>query len=380
MNIKILYMILLLAALSACSQKSEEADESVKSDAGLITPEKLSGLDVKTSEAKLGQLEFDLVTHANVSPAPGSLNIIAAPISGRILKIYKHEGERVAAGEALLEIESMEYTNLVYDYLMRLEESNWRKARAERLKKLSDKKINSQSEYEEAEALYKKTLATAEAAYSRLKTIGLSEKEIDALKIDRENTSSLKVRSQIGGVINEHLVELGKSVNIYDKLLTVVDTREVLIKAFLAPEDARFINPGDVITTATLRGNPDKMISGKIKSINPALDETNRSIVANAVVVTKGGFPLPGQNIRVVIKASTNGDAIFIPKNAIVYDGDRAVVFVKSGGNFTPREIVPGKETDSGVIVSEGLQPGEMVAVSELFTLKALIRFEEFAE
>jgi cobalt-zinc-cadmium efflux system membrane fusion protein len=122
------------------------------------------------------------------------------------------------------------------------------------------------------------------------------------------------------------------------------------------------------------------MISGKIKSINPALDETNRSIVANAVVESKGGFPLPGQNIRVVIKASTNGDAIFIPKNAIVYDGDKAVVFVKSGDNFTRREIVPGKETDSGVIVSEGIQPGEKVAISELFTLKALIRFEEFAE
>jgi cobalt-zinc-cadmium efflux system membrane fusion protein len=236
-------MILILAALSACSQKSEEAPESGKSDAGIITPEKLSGLDVKTAEAKLGRLEFDLVTHANVSPAPGSLNIIAAPISGRILKIYKHEGERVAAGEALLEIESMEYTNLVYEFLMSLEESNWRKARAERLKKLSEQKINSQSEYEEAEALYKKTLSESEAAYSRLKTIGLSEKEIEELKNKRGNTSSLKVRSQIGGVINEHLVELGKSANIYDKLLTVVDSREVLIKAFLAPEDARFINP-----------------------------------------------------------------------------------------------------------------------------------------
>ena len=83
----------------------------------------------------------------------------------------------------------------------------------------------------------------------------------------------------------------------------IINTSKVLVKGYLAPEDAQYIQRGDSVVV-TLRDNNNKLIQGQISSVNPGLDETNRSVVVNIVVNTKNGWPKPGENVRLLITTS----------------------------------------------------------------------------
>ena len=60
----------------------------------------------------------------------------------------------------------------------------------------------------------------------------------------------LKISSPIDGVIEKNFVELGQSVNALENLSRVLDTRDVLIRGYLSPDDARMISNGDSVSVS----------------------------------------------------------------------------------------------------------------------------------
>jgi len=159
-----------------------------------------------------------------------------------------------------------------------------------------------------------------------------------------------------------------------------LDTREVLIRAYLSPDDARLINTGDPVSVSK-RENQEVILNATITSVNPGLDENSRSVIANIVVPTSDGWPKPGENVRLSIITSSKKEIIAVPVEALTYDGNQAVVFVKKGnGIYEKRPIAVAEIRDKYVFVNEGLSNGEEVAVTNVFSLKALSRFEIIAE
>jgi cobalt-zinc-cadmium efflux system membrane fusion protein len=66
---------------------------------------------------------------------------------------------------------------------------------------------------------------------------------------------------------------------------------------------------------------------------------------------------------------------------AIVYEGDAATVFVrKDGRTFERRAVTLGRIGAEDAVVTAGLAPGEAVAVSQVFSLKALGRYAQYGE
>lgn len=356
-------------------EESKSKIEIIKLDESAV-----KNLNIKLYTVKESKAKYEFVVPASVLPSPDNINVISAPISGRISKIFKHEGDNVTVGEALLEIESIEFTNLVFDYLQSKNEVNIKKAQKDRLQKLSEQNINSQREFENSNFEYQSAVNNLNAAFSRLKAIGLTDSEINGFTDGKVN-SSLTVRSKISGKINEHLIENGKSVTMYDKLLTVINAGSVMINGYIAPEDAEYISTGDEVVIYTLKENPANNINAKIHSINPALDDVNKSVVANIFAQTKAGFPKPGQTIRIKIIAGSEKSMIEIPSEGLLYEDSDAFVFVKkSDSEFIKTPVKIGFESDNNVYLLDGLRAGDEIAVSQIFTLKALSKYDEFAE
>ncbi|MCB0743502.1 MAG: hypothetical protein KDC67_06330 [Ignavibacteriae bacterium] len=129
------------------------------------------------------------------------------------------------------------------------------------------------------------------------------------------------------------------------------------------------------------KNNVLNFIEGNISTINPALDEINKSIVINAELNTKNNWPKPGENLKVEITVISSSPEITIPLSSVAYDGDQSVVFVKaSETKFEQRPIIIKKIYAQSAIVSAGLYEDEEIAVNQIFSLKALIRFEDYAE
>ena len=113
----------------------------------------------------------------------------------------------------------------------------------------------------------------------------------------------------------------------------------------------------------------------------PVLDEENRSIVINTFYKNPPFWLKPGQNVRMQVEVSTPLPLIYIPVKAIQYEGNNATVFVKlENKKYDKRIINIDRLAGEYAIVKEGLKAGNEVAVTQIFALKALSKYGEFAE
>jgi cobalt-zinc-cadmium efflux system membrane fusion protein len=354
--------------------------EGSKTDVIQLSEKEQNELNIKTSTVTNNFIDYSVIVPGVVFQAPNHSSIISTPINGQVSRINKFEGSWVKRGDELFAIQSLEFGTLVSEYLQAFAEERFQTNRLARLKQLVEETITSASELERATAEYERASASSRAAYSKLKAVGVTDREIKSFTEAEDIDPILKIYSSIDGIIEMNFVELGQSVNALENLSRVLDTREVLIKAYLSPDDARLIDVGDSVSVSQ-RENQEIILRATVTSINPGLDENSRSVIANIVVPTSDGWPKPGENVRLNIVTSSQKEVFAIPVESLTYDGNQAVVFISKGnGIYEKRPITASEIRDKYVFVNEGLSNGEEVAVTNVFSLKALSRFEIIAE
>jgi len=336
-------------------------------------------LSIETMVIHGAMAKYTLQAPAVVYPAPAHSSLISTPINGQISRIFKHEGNAVRRGEILFQIQSIEFGNLVSDYLQAYAEERFRRSRQKRIQQLVKETISAASELEQAVSEYERASAILRASYSRLRAIGVSEQEISQFTNGETITPLLSVHAPISGSVETVFVELGQSVNALENLSRLLDNSTVLIRGYVSPDDARHIQRGDSVTVWS-QGR-QSLLPATIESVNPGMDPTNRSVVVNVFVETINGWPKPGENMPIDITTSVEINVITIPIDAITYDGNQAVVFVKKDQRtYAKRPVQIAEIRDRKVIVQAGLAEGEEIAVSKVFSLKAISRYDIMAE
>jgi membrane fusion protein, heavy metal efflux system len=70
-----------------------------------------------------------------------------------------------------------------------------------------------------------------------------------------------------------------------------------------------------------------------------------------------------------------------VPLSSIEYEGDLATIFVQLDPNTYEKKYIKVRRlTGEAAIVESGLNGNETIAISQVFSLKALSKFEEFGE
>lgn len=350
-----------------------------------LSEQQAENLNIQTITVQPSQMSFTIQAPGQVFAAPGYISKVSAPINGRVTKIYAHEGERVTAGEPLLDLESLEFANLIADYLEVFAEITYQQQQVDRLKVLTEEKISPERMLQRAQADLQMAKTKLTASHARLHAIGVSDEVIDRWEPQTSDPQSqLTIHAPITGTINEHLIEQGQSVNAYEEMLDIIDNKEVLVRGFVSVSDAPFLQPGDSVLIADRSGSEStthSQLKTTVKSINPALDQANKSIIINSIVETQNNWPVVGQNVRLTFTARGEEETISIPMSAIQFDESDATVFVQhSPLEYEKRTVVVRRSTAENAIIESGLEPGEKVAVTQVFSLKALERFEQFAD
>lgn len=388
------YLIAFFTVFSCSDKKHNEADSpaapvelppSLRNE-NTVALVKLTSGQQQDLQIELAKVASSLVNHlitapGVVFPAPKHTSIISAPIAGQIREVNKYEGNWVQKGEVLFHIQSLEFGSLVSDYLQAYAEEQFQTNRLKRIKQLVEETISSVSELERATAEYERASASVKAAYSKLKALGVLDEEIEALVHGDNIDPVLHVHAPISGMVEKNFVELGQSVNALENLSRVLDTRVVLVRGYVSPDDARLIAAGDTVNITKREEEMASAVTATISSVNPGVDENSRSVVVNILVPTSADWPRPGENVRLEIISSSPKEIIAIPVEALSYDGNQPVVFVqKEPGVFEKRPIRVAEIGARNVFVEKGLQDGEQVAISKVFSLKALSRYEMIAE
>ncbi|WP_321348311.1 efflux RND transporter periplasmic adaptor subunit [uncultured Draconibacterium sp.] len=388
-------IVIILFSFAACSSQNETKEEttavetdvppSLKDDTEETLLIKLSDkerdeLSIKTEKVKSEFVDHQILAPGVVFPSPGHSSIISTPINGQVTAINVYEGDWVNKGQELFRIQSLEYGNLISEYLQAFAQESFQKSRQARLQQLVEERISSTSELEQATAEYQRASASLKSAYAKLRAVGVPDSEIAQFSNSADFQPTLKIVAPINGVIEKNFVELGQSVNALENLSRVLDTRQVLVRGYVSPGDAVLVKAGNLVDI-TKREQEEITIKGEITSVNPGLDENSRSVVVNIIISSENGWPKPGENLRLAITSESQKETVAIQLQALTYDGDQPIVFVKKSANTFERRAIDVEQIKGELVfVTSGLSAGEEVAITKVFSLKALSRFDIISE
>ncbi len=385
------FLLVLLLSAAACSSGEPDAEVAA---AEALAPPSISGVEpsrlVRLDDAQATELAVQTVRVAasnepvvvtipgSVEPSPEAFGVVSAPIAGRIIRIDAHEGEHVRAGETVAVIESMELASLIGDLLEARADADYARQQVERYRPLVERRISARNVLDKAEADLRRAEGFLHAAEARLTAAGVSPSSLqEGAPAAR---AVVNVVSPTSGSIQEHHIDLGGSVNAYDRIATVVNSSEVLVRGYISPDEARQVRPGDWVAVR-LPGGDKQSVGSRVTSVQPAVDSDRRAVMINVRVPTPHQELTPGQSIELSILTATSADAVLVPMAAIVYEGTDATVFVRQDGNtFERRKVTLGRVGEKDAVVTEGLTAGDEVAVSQVFSLKALGRYAQYAD
>ena len=345
-----------------------------------LTEAQARTLAIRTVTVSRAPIRFDIQVPGTVTPAPDYYAEVSAPLSGRIASMAVHEGEPVERGQVVAQLESLELANLVSSYREEEAERRFAELQVERYEPLVDSRISPASVLEAARAELARATARSDAALIRLRSLGVGDQDLALWRASDVDRPLLALRSPIDGVVGEHLIELGQPVMAYEKMMSVVNTERVLVQAFVTPDDASWIRAGDS-TRVVLPSMPSRAFEAAIMSVSPMVGDGSRSVVAIIPLVVDGAL-IPGQSVRVTVHAQPGEPVIVVPLSAVEYEGDTAVVFVRGEDDMSwiPTPVEVARLGAEEAIIGSGLEPGDVVATTQVFTLKALARFAEYGE
>jgi Cu(I)/Ag(I) efflux system membrane fusion protein len=121
---------------------------------------------------------------------------------------------------------------------------------------------------------------------------------------------------------------------------------------------------------------PNNILGARIVFIDPILNATRRTVEVRAELENKNGQLKPGMFVKGTIQmiSSQKDDTIIIPESAVLWTGERSVVYIRTNPNepvFEMREVALGDMLNEGYIVLNGLQNGDEIVTNGTFTVDA---------
>jgi RND family efflux transporter MFP subunit len=176
------------------------------------------------------------------------------------------------------------------------------------------------------------------------------------------------VRSPVAGVVTEQLFYEGETAQAGAPLVTVMKLDPVIVRANVAEADAKRLRVGAQAQITSDTGE----VSGKVKLINPAVDQTNRTIEVWVEAANPGGRLAPGGFVRVAITAQNIGQALVVPVSAVQFAADKSEGTVSVVDNKSVAHTVKvgvGVRAGDVVEITSGLQEGQLVITEGNYAL-----------
>jgi RND family efflux transporter MFP subunit len=217
--------------------------------------------------------------------------------------------------------------------------------------------------------------------YTLDEAILLLERQQANNKIDQieRATTSLKLISPASGIVAYNnpeyffggfSIQPGRIVWIGMTLFNLVNPDKMEAKCFVLEKDAGELKT-DQPVTVTLDPFPGQEFTGKVKTIdNLARPIDQGSPVKYFQVIvsldkTEPELMKPGVKLKAQIRAGEMKSVIVVPRSAVVKkDSDFAVYVRKPHGQFEPVKVKLGQGDLIQVVVTEGLQAGQSLALN----------------
>jgi cobalt-zinc-cadmium efflux system membrane fusion protein len=186
-----------------------------------------------------------------------------------------------------------------------------------------------------------------------------------------ESSDSLapyELKTLIAGTILDKHLTLGEAVDRDKQAFVVADLSTVWVDLSVYQKDTSRVRLGQEVRVRSIDGASEA--GGRLSYVTPAVDPLTRAATARVVLPNADGRWRPG--MFVTARALEPADVpLVVPRSALQTIDGRQVVFVETDAGLVPRGIALGRQGEVQVEVVAGLAPGERVAETNTFLLKA---------
>lgn len=216
------------------------------------------------------------------------------------------------------------------------------------------------------------------SARRRLEYFDVSGQQIDELIRTGVVRKTLAIESPFGGIVVEKHALDGMEVSPGMRLYTIADLSQIWVYADIYEYEVPWVREGQD-ATMTLSYDPGKTYRGKVQYVYPYLEEKTRAIRVRISFPNPRMELKPGMYANVEIQTRPMEDVVAVPLEAVLFSGERNLVFVSLGdGRYVPRDVVIGIESGDGYYeVKKGLAEGEVVVISGQFLLDSESKLQE---
>lgn len=317
---------------------------STSDDGGVrIDSARRQQFNIRVEPVVRAPLVVDVRGSGSIVPAEGSIASVGLRTSGYARDVKVETGEFVTRGQVLLSLYAPELIVAQKDLRIAVESGD---------------------------------SALIEASRDRLLRMDVARNEITA--IERGVTyEAVPIRSPVSGHVLEKHVVSGDPVTADSPLFVVAALDRVWLEAELYEPDASRVSVGAVAYVSFPEGG-DR--DGRVELLHPHLMPDARTRIVRVGLENADHDLVPGMWATVRIAVDL-GDALLVPESAVLYTGERRLVFVDlDDGRLAPREIEVGARSRGRIAVRSGLAEGDLVVSSGTFLVAAESRVRSAAD
>ena len=275
---------------------------------------------------------------------------VAAQVVGEITEVLVDEGEAVAEGAVVMEIDPEKRELDVDADRARVGEAEAAVAEElrelKRVRMLADQKIAAETQLDQAGTALDTARSRLSAARAQL---GSAERAL------RDSS----VRARFPGLIARRFVSRGEFVSEGQPLFELVALDPIEVQFHLPEADSSRVRNGIAIEV-TVSPYPDEIFEGRVHVVSPTIDPRTRTLRVKALIENADGRLRPGLFARANLGIARRKGVITVPEEAVLQRATGPAVFRVLEGDRVERVAVEtGMIRDGWVEIREGLRAGD---------------------
>jgi membrane fusion protein, heavy metal efflux system len=372
---------------SATVPDNQHKPVEMASDTVRISPESQKEVGISVESVALRNLEDTLSTTGTVSEDPGRVAHIRPLARGLIEKSYIRLGDRVSAGDPLVEYDNIELGLAIGEYLT---------AQAELQRSLTDLEVKKtilergkemlrvgamartaydlrEAEYKDAEAKTAGTRAAVEKIEEQIHRFGWTDRDLAILLAKKSTGHTIThsiLKAPFSGIITAFHASIGEVVEPTTELLAITDMSSLWILADVLEKDLSHVKAGKTVRVR-VTSYPGRAFYGKITYVADTIEPKTRTAKVRCVVENNSELLKLEMFATVEIPVDRANSVLAVPDSSIQQIEGKPVVFVReSETEFLKREIQTGIASGGFTEILSGLTAGDLVASQGSFVVK----------
>jgi membrane fusion protein, multidrug efflux system len=293
---------------------------------------------VETAPVLVGPIQRRLTA---VGSLRSNESVILRPeVAGRIADIRFNEGEQVTKDQALVVLDNSIYRAELEDAQASIELS--------------------QANYDRAIDLLKRGAGTTKARDEALAELRRAEAALELAKARLDKTV---IRAPFDAVAGLRKVSVGDFVDVGQDMVNLEQIDPLKVDFRVAEVYVGAVRPGQRLQLG-VDAFAGEQFAGEVYAIDPLIDESGRSILLRAHLPNQDGRLRPGLFARIVLVLNERNDAIQVPEQALVPQGQDQFVFKVVDGKVALTKVEVGIRRDGMAEIVSGLGPDDQVVTA----------------